>query len=91
MRCRRCGSTNITTQVIRKDKSARNWFVLLLAAILVVLAVAWSSREFSWTVVLAGGICSIPLLIVLRIILAFIPAGVDTYIMCDDCGKTFKK
>lgn len=91
MRCRRCGSTNITTQVIRKDKSARNWSVLLLTEILVILAVALASWEISWTIVLAGVIISIPVLIVLRIILAFIPAGVDTYIMCDDCGKTYKK
>ena len=89
MRCPRCGSENISVQLLKKDKKDRNKNILLVT-IFLILVVSFILGNTSMLTALICLIVSMPLLMIFAIILRFIPAGTITYIICMDCGKKSK-
>ena len=89
MNCPKCGSKNIKAQIIEKDKKERNKRILLLTAFLTI-ALALILGKVSLTSAILGVLLCIPIMLILRIVLLFIPAGTTTYMICYDCGKEWK-
>lgn len=93
MTCPYCGSQNIQTHVVKKDKQARNALVLIIALLLIfafAFLYAKLTNQIIWGVLLVILIVSIPILIILRIILLIIPSGKKTIAVCCNCGEEFK-
>ncbi len=86
MECPHCGSKNIHIQTIRKDKESRNALILFIVLLLIILTVFVNGNSWLESV-FVGGIIAIPLFAILKLILAIIPAGKETVIVCFDCGK----
>ena len=93
MDCPYCGSHNVQTHVVKKDKFARNLVVMLIALILVFSIALLVSAISKQTLQLCAFYCfaiSLPVLFIVEIILLIIPSGLRIIVICCDCGEVFE-
>lgn len=93
MTCPYCGSQNIQTHVVKKDKQARNITVMLIALLVVfALAVLWAvlTKQEIWLCALFTFLFAMPVLTILKIILKLIPCGEKIVAVCCNCGEEFE-
>ena len=93
MDCPYCGSHNVQTHVIKKDKLARNLVVMLIAVIVVfTIAFLWSaiSDQTIRLCTFYSFIIALPILLIVEIILLIIPSGLRIIVICCDCGEVFE-
>ncbi len=91
MKCPNCKSSNVQSHILVEDKRARNTKIKLIV-LLIMMAIAFliSSNNLLIFAIIALVIV-IPAGIVVRIILALIPARQKTLFVCNECGNEFEK
>lgn len=94
MECPNCGSRNLQTHVVKKDKQSRNLLVMIIAVLVILafaLIVAILDDLNPFICALGCLIVSMPVLFVLKLILLIIPSGEIIVVICCDCGSEFEK
>ena len=95
MKCPKCESENIQSHIIVGDKKARDTkiiFGVLLGfiALFCLINLAGGNTNMLFLAIL-GTVFAMPICIVLRIVLMFIPARQKTVFVCNNCGAEFAK
>ena len=92
MRCPYCGSQNIQTHVVKKDKQARNaWVAIIVVLLIFAIALLWAflSHQPVWICTFFTFILFIPIVGIISIVLRLIPCGEKIIAICCDCGEEF--
>ena len=90
MECPHCGSKSFETHIVKTDKQSRNILITLIvffSIIGIMLIVGHIQGNSMINSVIGSFIVAIPVCVLLRIIMAIIPAGHSVVLVCHDCGK----
>ena len=95
MKCPHCGSEKIQSHIIVEDKRTRNAKIITcvflgLIAIMCLISLAGGIDNVILPAIV-GIFIAMPICLVLRVVLIFIPARQKTVFVCNSCGRKFNK
>ena len=94
MKCPHCTSDNIQSHVIVEDKKSRN--STIITGVFVASIILWSLIALAGDInmflsIFAAVVLALPICLVLKIVLVFIPARQKIIFVCNNCGCEFDR